>query len=108
MRQERPRNHERSGLDPRPAPVPVPVAVPESAVGQEPSAARAARTRESALGDQPAVPGPACDLLEPDIPHSGGPIEIRRIAELAEMYHMSIAPHNMASAIRMTPTLVVD
>ena len=28
----------------------------------------------------------ACDLLEPDIPHSGGAIEIRRIAELAEMY----------------------
>ncbi|MBT4500340.1 MAG: mandelate racemase/muconate lactonizing enzyme family protein [Gemmatimonadetes bacterium] len=41
----------------------------------------------------------ACDLLEPDIPHSGGPIEIRRIAELAEMHHMSIAPHNMSSAV---------
>ncbi|HIE26534.1 TPA: mandelate racemase/muconate lactonizing enzyme family protein [Candidatus Poribacteria bacterium] len=41
----------------------------------------------------------ACDLLEPDIPRSGGAIEIRRIAELAEMYYMSIAPHNMASAI---------
>lgn len=41
----------------------------------------------------------ACDLLEPDIPRSGGAIEIRRIAELAEMYHMSIAPHNMASTI---------
>ncbi len=41
----------------------------------------------------------ACDLLEPDIPHSGGAIEIRRIAELAEMYHMSLAPHYMRSAI---------
>ncbi len=41
----------------------------------------------------------ACDLLEPDIPHSGGAIEIRRIAELAEMYHMSIAPHNMSSPV---------
>jgi len=41
----------------------------------------------------------ACDLLEPDIPHSGGAIEIRRIAELAEMYYMSIAPHNMDSTI---------
>jgi L-alanine-DL-glutamate epimerase-like enolase superfamily enzyme len=41
----------------------------------------------------------ACDLLEPDIPRSGGAIETRRIAELAEMYHMSIAPHNMTSAI---------
>lgn len=41
----------------------------------------------------------ACDILEPDIPRSGGAIEIRRIAELAEMYYMSIAPHNMSSAI---------
>lgn len=41
----------------------------------------------------------ACDLLEPDIPRSGGPIEIRRIAELAEMHYMSIAPHNMASPV---------
>jgi len=41
----------------------------------------------------------ACDLLEPDIPHSGGPIEFRRIAELAEMHHMSVAPHYMASAL---------
>jgi L-alanine-DL-glutamate epimerase-like enolase superfamily enzyme len=41
----------------------------------------------------------ACDLLEPDIPRSGGAIETRRIAELAEMYYMSIAPHNMASTV---------
>ena len=41
----------------------------------------------------------ACDLLEPDIPGSGGAIEIRRIAELAQMYYMSIAPHNMASPV---------
>ena len=41
----------------------------------------------------------ACDMLEPDIPRSGGVIEIRRLAELAEMYHMSIAPHNMTSPI---------
>lgn len=41
----------------------------------------------------------ACDMLEPDFPHSGGPIELRRIAELADMYYMSIAPHNMSSPI---------
>jgi len=41
----------------------------------------------------------ACDMLEPDVPLSGGPIEIRKIAELADMYYMSIAPHNMASTI---------
>jgi galactonate dehydratase len=41
----------------------------------------------------------ACDMLEPDIPRSGGAIETRRIAEMAEMYHMTIAPHNMCSTI---------
>lgn len=41
----------------------------------------------------------ACDLLEPDFPRSGGPIELRRIAEMADMYYMSIAPHNMSSPI---------
>ncbi|MDF1515922.1 MAG: mandelate racemase/muconate lactonizing enzyme family protein, partial [Anaerolineae bacterium] len=41
----------------------------------------------------------ACDMLEPDIPRSGGPIEIRRIADLADMHFMSIAPHNMSSPI---------
>jgi L-alanine-DL-glutamate epimerase-like enolase superfamily enzyme len=41
----------------------------------------------------------ACDVFEPDFPRCGGPIEFRRIAELAEMYHMTIAPHNMDSPI---------
>ena len=41
----------------------------------------------------------ACDMLEPDFPRSGGPIELRRIAEMAEMYYMSVAPHNMSSPI---------
>ena len=41
----------------------------------------------------------ACDMLEPDIPRSGGAIETRRIAELAEMHFMSIAPHNMSSTL---------
>jgi galactonate dehydratase len=41
----------------------------------------------------------ACDMIEPDIPRSGGVIETRRLAELAEMYHMSVSPHNMASPI---------
>jgi L-alanine-DL-glutamate epimerase-like enolase superfamily enzyme len=41
----------------------------------------------------------ACDMIEPDIPRSGGVIETRRLAELAEMYHMSVSPHNMASPL---------
>jgi len=41
----------------------------------------------------------ACDMLEPDIPNSGGAIDIRAIAELADAHYMSIAPHNMKSPI---------
>jgi len=41
----------------------------------------------------------ACDMLEPDIPNSGGAIDIRSIAELGEMHYMSIAPHNMKSTV---------
>lgn len=41
----------------------------------------------------------ACDMLEPDIPRSGGAIDIRSIAELADMHYMTIAPHNMTSTL---------
>ena len=55
--------------------------------------------RYGANGHRELIENEACDMLEPDIPRSGGPIEIRRLAELGEMHFMSIAPHNMASTI---------
>ena len=55
--------------------------------------------RYGANAHRELIENEACDMLEPDIPHSGGAIEIRRIAELGEMHFMSIAPHNMSSTI---------
>jgi len=52
-----------------------------------------------AKGHRELIVKQACDILEPDFPRSGGPIELRRLAEMAEMYYMSIAPHNMDSPI---------
>jgi galactonate dehydratase len=36
----------------------------------------------------------ACHVLQPDLSHCGGLMEARRIAGIAEMYFMGMAPHN--------------
>ena len=36
----------------------------------------------------------ACSVLQPDITHCGGLTEARRIAALAEVYRVALAPHN--------------
>ncbi len=36
----------------------------------------------------------ACHIVQPDLSHCGGLMEARRIASLAEMYFMGVAPHN--------------
>jgi L-alanine-DL-glutamate epimerase-like enolase superfamily enzyme len=41
----------------------------------------------------------AADIIQPDTPRAGGLREIKRIAELAEIYYISVAPHNMTSPI---------
>ncbi len=41
----------------------------------------------------------AVDILMPDIPKCGGLSECRKIANLAELYYMPFAPHNVASPI---------
>ncbi|HLH74689.1 MAG TPA: mandelate racemase/muconate lactonizing enzyme family protein [Chloroflexota bacterium] len=50
-------------------------------------------------GFQELVTKQAADIIQPDTPRSGSIREIKRIAELAEMYHISIAPHNMTSPV---------
>ena len=50
-------------------------------------------------GFQDLVTKQAADIIQPDTPRSGSIREIKRIAELAEMYHISIAPHNMTSPV---------
>jgi galactonate dehydratase len=41
----------------------------------------------------------AVDILMPDIPKCGGLSECRKIANLAELYYIPFAPHNVASPI---------
>jgi galactonate dehydratase len=41
----------------------------------------------------------AVDIIMPDIPKCGGLSECRKIANLAEIYYMPFAPHNVASPI---------
>lgn len=41
----------------------------------------------------------AADIIQPDIPRTGGLTEFKRIAELAELYYISVAPHHMTSPV---------
>ena len=41
----------------------------------------------------------AADIIQPDTPRAGGLREIKRIAELAEIYYISVGPHNMTSPV---------
>ncbi|MGB6838615.1 MAG: mandelate racemase/muconate lactonizing enzyme family protein [Dehalococcoidia bacterium] len=41
----------------------------------------------------------ACDIIQPDIPKTGGILESRRIADLADLYYMHVAAHNVSSPI---------
>jgi galactonate dehydratase len=36
----------------------------------------------------------ACHVIQPDLCHCGGLLEARKIAAMAEVYHMGVAPHN--------------
>ena len=40
-----------------------------------------------------------CAILQPDIRHSGGIMELKKIATMAEIHNMAIAPHNAAGPI---------
>ena len=50
----------------------------------------------------------AVSVVQPDICHVGGIFEGRKIAALAEMYYMSIAPHNPLGAISLASCLQLD
>lgn len=41
----------------------------------------------------------AVSIVSPDIPKMGGLLEARKVADLADMYYMPIAPHNVASPV---------
>jgi galactonate dehydratase len=47
----------------------------------------------------------AIDILQPDVGHTGGISQMRKIAALCEAYHVPLAPHNTCSELGLTASL---
>ncbi|HXQ66209.1 MAG TPA: mandelate racemase/muconate lactonizing enzyme family protein [Alphaproteobacteria bacterium] len=47
----------------------------------------------------------AADILQPDVGNTGGIMEAKKIAAMAEAYNMRVAPHNCASALSTAASL---
>jgi galactonate dehydratase len=45
------------------------------------------------------------DILQPDVGHTGGISQTRKIAALCEAYHVPLAPHNTCSELGLTASL---
>jgi galactonate dehydratase len=50
----------------------------------------------------------AADILQPDVGNTGGIMETKKIAAMAETYNMRIQPHNCASPVLTAASLQVD
>jgi galactonate dehydratase len=50
----------------------------------------------------------AADVLQPDIGNTGGILEAKKIAAMAEVYNMRIQPHNCASPVSTAAALQLD
>jgi galactonate dehydratase len=50
----------------------------------------------------------ACAIVQPDLGHCGGISELRKIGAFAEMYFISIAPHNPLSWVNTIASMHVD
>ena len=48
------------------------------------------------------------DILQPDVGHTGGISQMRKIAALAEAYHTPLAPHNTCSELGLTASIHVS
>jgi galactonate dehydratase len=50
----------------------------------------------------------ACiDILQPDVGHTGGISQVKKIATLAEAYHVPLAPHNTCSELGLSASIHV-
>lgn len=47
------------------------------------------------------------DILQPDVGHTGGISQMKKIANLAEAYHVPLAPHNTCSELGLSASLHV-
>jgi L-alanine-DL-glutamate epimerase-like enolase superfamily enzyme len=45
------------------------------------------------------VAGQAVDIIQPDVPKVGGLLESKKIADLADLYYIPLAAHNVSSPI---------
>jgi len=50
-------------------------------------------------GLRPLITTQAVDIIQPDIPHVGGLLEAKKIADLADIYYIPVAAHNVSSPI---------
>jgi galactonate dehydratase len=50
----------------------------------------------------------AIDILQSDVGHTGGISQLKKIAALAEAYHVPMAPHNTCSELGLTASLHVS
>ena len=48
-----------------------------------------------------------CAILQPDIRHCGGMLELKKIAGMAEIHNMAIAPHNAAGPVGVAASVQV-
>ncbi|MCQ2420288.1 MAG: D-galactonate dehydratase, partial [Clostridia bacterium] len=48
------------------------------------------------------------DILQPDLSHAGGILEVRKISAMAEAYDMAIAPHCPLGPIALAACLQLD
>jgi L-alanine-DL-glutamate epimerase-like enolase superfamily enzyme len=53
-------------------------------------------------GFRDLIQGQACDMLHVDVSGTGGILEAKRIADLADLYYMPFAAHNITSPVGMT------
>lgn len=56
------------------------------------------------FGFRELIQSQAADIISPDLAKAGGLLEGRRIADLADMYYIPLAPHNIGSPIETIAT----
>jgi galactonate dehydratase len=57
---------------------------------------------------RPVLEAQAADILQPDIGNTGGIMETKKIAAMAEMYSMRVQPHICASPVSTAAALQID
>ncbi len=50
----------------------------------------------------------AADIIQPDVCHAGGILELKKIAAMAEAHYVGVAPHNSGGPIGTAASLQVD